>query len=48
MNSICNRYVFYDTMTEMLMALQRGDIVVLETDQNTVRYIGHRACDRYL
>ena len=31
-NSICNRYVFYDTMTDMLMALQRGDIVVLETD----------------
>ena len=24
-NSICNRYVFYDTMTDMLMALQRGD-----------------------
>ena len=41
-NSICNRYVFYDTMTDMLMALQRGDIVVLETDQNTVRYIASR------
>ena len=27
-NSICNRYVFYDTMTDMLMALNRGDIVV--------------------
>ena len=26
----------------MLMALQRGDIVVLETDQNTVRYIASR------
>ena len=38
-NSICNRYVFFDTMTDMLMALYRGDIVVLETDQNTVRYI---------
>lgn len=41
-DSICNRYVFYDTMTDMLMALQRGDIVVLETDQNTVRYIESR------
>ncbi len=41
-NSICNRYVFYDTMTDMLMALNRGDIVVLETDQNTVRYIASR------
>ncbi len=41
-NSICNRYVFFDTMTDMLMALQRGDIVVLETDQNTVRYIASR------
>lgn len=41
-NSICNRYVFYDTMTDMLMALNRGDIVVLETDQNTVRYIVSR------
>ncbi len=41
-NSICNRYVFYDTMTDMLMALYRGDIVVLETDQNTVRYIASR------
>ena len=41
-NSICNRYVFYDTMTDMLMALHRGDIVVLETDQNTVRYIASR------
>ena len=29
-------------MTDMLMALQRGDIVVLETDQNTVRYIASR------
>ena len=28
-NSICNRYVFYDTMTDMLMALNRGDTVVL-------------------
>jgi len=41
-HSICNRYVFYDTMTDMLMALNRGDIVVLETDQNTVRYIASR------
>jgi len=41
-NSICNRYVFYDSMTDMLMALNRGDIVVLETDQNTVRYIASR------
>ena len=41
-DSICNRYVFYDTMTDMLMALNRGDIVVLETDQNTVRYIVSR------
>ncbi len=41
-NSICNRYVFYDTMTDMLMSLNRGDIVVLETDQNTVRYIASR------
>jgi len=41
-NSICNRYVFFDTMTDMLMALYRGDIVVLETDQNTVRYIAAR------
>lgn len=41
-NSICNRYVFYNTMTDMLMALNRGDIVVLETDQNTVRYIVSR------
>lgn len=41
-NSICNRYVFYDTMNDMLMALNRGDIVVLETDQNTVRYIASR------
>ena len=40
--SICNRYVFYDNMTDMVMALQRGDIVVLETDQNTVRYIASR------
>ena len=41
-NSICNRYVFFDTMTDMLMGLYRGDIVVLETDQNTVRYIASR------
>ena len=41
-NSICNRYVFYDTMTDMLMALNRGDSVVLETYQNTVRYIASR------
>jgi polar amino acid transport system substrate-binding protein len=41
-NSICNRYVFYDTMTDMVMALNRGDIVVLETDRNTVRYIASR------
>ncbi len=41
-DSICNRYIFYDTMTDMLMALNRGDIVVLETDQNTVRYIVSR------
>ena len=41
-DSICNRYVFYDTMTDMLMALNRGDIAVLETDQNTVRYITSR------
>ena len=41
-NSICNRYVFFNTMTDMLMALNRGDIVVLETDQNTVRYIVSR------
>ena len=41
-NSICDRYVFYDTMNDMLMALNRGDIVVLETDQNTVRYIVSR------
>ena len=41
-NSICNKYVFYDTMNDMLMALNRGDIVVLETDQNTVRYIASR------
>ena len=41
-NSICNRYVFFNTMTDMLMELNRGDIVVLETDQNTVRYIVSR------
>ena len=41
-NSICNRYVFFNTMTDMLMALNRGDIVVLETDQNTVWYIASR------
>lgn len=41
-NSICDKYVFYDTMTDMIMALNRGDIVVLETDQNTVRYIASR------
>lgn len=41
-NSICNRYVFYDTMNDMIMALDRGDIAVLETDQNTVRYIASR------
>ena len=41
-NSICNRYVCFDTMTDMLMALYRCDIVVLETDQNTVRYIASR------
>ena len=41
-DSICDRYVFYDTMNDMLMALNRGDIVVLETDQNTVRYIASR------
>lgn len=41
-HSICDRYVFYDTMTDMLMALNRGDIAVLETDQNTVRYIVSR------
>ena len=41
-NSICNKYVFYDTMTDMIMALNRGDIAVLETDQNTVRYIASR------
>ena len=40
--SICNRYVFYDTLTDMIMALNRGDIAVLETDQNTVRYIVSR------
>ena len=42
-NSICNKYVFYDTMNDMIMALNRGDIVVLETDQNTVRYIASRS-----
>lgn len=41
-NSICDKYVFYDTMNDMLMALSRGDIAVLETDQNTVRYIASR------
>lgn len=41
-NSICDRYVFYDTITDMIMALNIGDIVVLETDQNTVRYIVSR------
>lgn len=41
-DSICNKYVFYDTMNDMIMALNRGDIVVLETDQNTVRYIASR------
>lgn len=41
-NSICNRYVFYDRLTDMVMGLSRGDIVVLETDQNTVRYIVSR------
>lgn len=41
-DSICNRYVFYDTMNDMVMALNRGDIVVIETDQNTVRYIASR------
>ncbi len=41
-HSICDRYVFYDTMTDMIMGLNRGDIAVLETDQNTVRYIASR------
>ena len=41
-NGPCNKYVFYDTMTDMIMALLRGDIVVLETDRNTVRYIASR------
>ena len=41
-DSICNKYVFYDTMNDMIMALNRGDIVALETDQNTVRYIASR------
>lgn len=41
-DSICNRYIFYDTMNDMIMALNRGDIVALETDQNTVRYIASR------
>ena len=41
-DSICNRYVFYDTMNDMIMALNRDDIVALETDQNTVRYIASR------
>ena len=41
-NSICDRYVFYDTITDMIMALNIGDIAVLETDQNTVRYIVSR------
>ena len=41
-DSICNRYVFYDTMNDMIMAPNRGDIVALETDQNTVRYIASR------
>ena len=41
-NSICDKYVFYDTMNDMIMALNRGDIAVLETDQNTVRYIASR------
>jgi len=41
-NSICNRYVFYDRLTDMVMGLSKGDIVVLETDQNTVRYIASR------
>ena len=36
-NSICDRYVFYDSITDMIMALNIGDIAVLETDQNTVR-----------
>ena len=41
-HSICDRYVFYDSMTDMVMGLNRGDIAVLETDQNTVRYIVSR------
>ena len=41
-NSICNRYVFYDTMTDMLMALQRGDIVVLETEVYRIQERRHR------
>ncbi len=41
-HSICDRYVFYDTLTDMIMALSKGDIAVLETDQNTVRYIVSR------
>ena len=41
-DSICNKYVFYDTMNDMIMALNKGDIAVLETDQNTVRYIASR------
>ena len=41
-NSICDRYVFYDHITDMVMALATGEIVVLETDQNTVRYIASR------
>ncbi len=41
-NSICDRYVFYDSITDMIMALNIGDIAVLETDQNTVRYIVSR------
>ena len=41
-NSICDRYVFYDSLNDMVLALTRGDIVVLETDQNTVRYIASR------
>ena len=41
-DEVYNRFVFYDTMTDMLMALNRGDIVIFETDQNTVRYIASR------
>ena len=39
---ICDKYIYYDTMNDMIMALNKGDIIAFVTDQNTARYIASR------